>query len=76
MWLKNIAKKHGLYATFMPKPFAGENGSAMDCNQSLFKDNQNLFYDVNGEYQLSNIAFNYLGGLLEHAKGMTAIGNP
>ncbi|WP_161821437.1 type I glutamate--ammonia ligase [Sporotomaculum syntrophicum] len=74
--VKNIAKKHGLYATFMPKPFAGENGSAMHCNQSLFQDNNNVFYDANGEYQLSNIAFNYLAGLLKHAKGMTAIGNP
>ncbi len=74
--VKNIAKKHGLYATFMPKPFTGENGSAMHCNQSLFKDGENIFYNDNGDYQLSKTALYYLGGLLKHAKGMKAIGNP
>ena len=74
--VKNIAKQHGLYATFMPKPFTGENGSAMHCNQSLFKDGENIFCNDDGDYQLSETALYYLGGLLKHAKGMTAIGNP
>lgn len=74
--VKNIAKQHGLYATFMPKPFAGENGSAMHFNQSIFKDGQNIFYDPDKEFQLSDIARHYIGGLLQHARGMTAITNP
>ncbi|WP_040378946.1 type I glutamate--ammonia ligase [Dethiobacter alkaliphilus] len=74
--VKNIAKNHCLYATFMPKPFAGENGSAMHCNQSLFKNGENIFHDPNGDYELSETALYYVGGLLRHAKGMTAIANP
>ncbi|WP_243141178.1 type I glutamate--ammonia ligase [Alkaliphilus pronyensis] len=74
--VKNIASNHKLYATFMPKPFAGENGSAMHCNQSLFKNGVNTFYDKNGECQLSETALYYVGGLLKHAKGMTALVNP
>ncbi len=74
--VKNIAKQHGLYATFMPKPFAGENGSAMHFNQSLFKDGQNIFFDPDQDNQLSDVARSYIAGLLKHAKGMTAITNP
>ncbi|MDW7673334.1 MAG: type I glutamate--ammonia ligase [Bacillota bacterium] len=74
--VKNIAKQHKLYATFMPKPFAGENGSAMHCNQSLFKNGENIFYDPEREYKLSEEALYYMGGILQHAKGMTAIVNP
>ncbi len=60
----------------MPKPFAGENGSAMHFNQSLFKDGQNIFFDPDQDNQLSDIARSYIAGLLKHAKGMTAITNP
>lgn len=74
--VKNIAKNHDLYATFMPKPLTGQNGSAMHCNQSLFKDNDNIFYDPNTESGLSETALYYIGGLLKHARGMTAIANP
>ncbi|HED24222.1 MAG TPA: type I glutamate--ammonia ligase, partial [Firmicutes bacterium] len=74
--VKNIAKQHGLYATFMPKPLPEKNGSAMHCNQSLFTSGDNIFYDPEGDYELSDTAIYYLGGLLKHAKGMTAIGNP
>ncbi|MGF7186901.1 glutamine synthetase [Desulfitispora alkaliphila] len=74
--VKNIAKEHKLYATFMPKPFAKENGSAMHCNQSLFKDGKNIFFDPDAENGLSETALYYIGGLLKHAKGMTAIANP
>ncbi len=76
--VKNIAKNHGLYATFLPKPFSNDNGNAMHCNQSLFKNGENAFFDCdnydNGE--LSDIAYYYIGGLLRHAKGMTLISNP
>ncbi len=74
--VKNIAKKHGLYATFMPKPFTKENGSAMHFNQSIFVDGENIFADPGAEHGLSETALYYLGGLLKHAKGMTAITNP
>jgi glutamine synthetase len=74
--VKNIAKNHKLYATFMPKPFSGENGNAMHCNQSLFSNSTNIFYDPDNEKELSSLALNYIGGLIKHAKGITAICNP
>ena len=74
--VKNIARQHDLYATFMPKPLSGQNGSAMHCNQSLFQDNQNIFYDPSTESGLSQTALYYIGGLLEHANGITALANP
>lgn len=74
--VKAIADKYGLHATFMPKPVYGINGSGMHCNISLFKDNQNAFYDQNGEYQLSDIAKYSIGGMLKHIKSMTAVLNP
>ena len=74
--VKNIAAKHGLYATFMPKPLSGENGSAMHCHQSIYKDNVNIFYDGESEDGLSDIAKKYMAGILMHAKGMSAITNP
>ncbi|MDI3534369.1 MAG: glutamine synthetase [Thermosediminibacterales bacterium] len=73
---KAIAKEHGLYATFMPKPIFGINGSGMHTHQSLFKDGNNVFYDENGELGLSEIAKHYIGGLLKHAKSFAAITNP
>ncbi|MGD9679312.1 MAG: type I glutamate--ammonia ligase [Vulcanibacillus sp.] len=75
--VKNVANKHDLYASFIPKPFAGQNGNAMHCNQSLQdKDGNNVFFDDNTENQLSDTALYYIGGLLKHAKGMAAITNP
>ncbi|MCA1646934.1 MAG: type I glutamate--ammonia ligase [Chloroflexi bacterium] len=73
--LKAIAQQHGLYATFMPKPFHGVNGSGMHCHQSLWScDGQtNLFYDAEDEYQLSATARSFMAGLLAHAPGMIAI---
>ncbi|MBM7622867.1 type I glutamate--ammonia ligase [Sporohalobacter salinus] len=73
---KAIAKKHGLHATFMPKPIFGENGSGMHMNQSLFKDGENAFYDPEDELGLSKIAYHYIGGLLKHSKAIAAITNP
>ena len=74
--VKVIAKKFGLHATFMPKPLDEECGSGMHCNMSLFKDGKNAFYDPNGKNGLSQEAYHFMGGLLAHAKGMTAITNP
>lgn len=74
--VKTIARKHGLHATFMPKPIFGINGSGMHCNMSLFKDGENVFYDKNDERELSQTAYQFLAGLLEHARGYTAVCNP
>ncbi|MDL2248290.1 type I glutamate--ammonia ligase [Tyzzerella sp. OttesenSCG-928-J15] len=76
MVVKMIAKTHGLHATFMPKPLSGLCGSGMHCNMSLFKDGKNAFYDPNGKAELSDMAYNFMAGLLKHAKGMAAITNP
>ena len=77
--VKTIARKHGLYATFMAKPKFGINGSGMHCNMSLFDaDGKNAFFDPedpNG-MQLSQNAYYFLGGLMEHAYNYTAIVNP
>lgn len=74
--VKTIARKHGLHATFMPKPLFGINGSGMHCNMSLFKDDQNVFFDPEGPLQLSQTAYHFLGGLMEHARAFTAVCNP
>ena len=74
--VKTVAKKHGLHATFMPKPIFGINGSGMHINMSLFKGDANVFYDKDSEDGLSEIAHNFIAGLLDHVKGMAAITNP
>ncbi len=77
MVVKTVARRYGLYATFMPKPLNGVNGSGMHMNMSLFdKDGNNAFYDENGDGQLSQTAYYFLGGLLKHAKALTAVCNP
>ncbi|MEL7570034.1 MAG: type I glutamate--ammonia ligase [Eubacteriaceae bacterium] len=76
MVVKVIAQRHGLHATFMPKPIFGINGSGMHTNQSLFKNGKNAFYDPNGENQLSTEAYQYIAGLLSYAQPMAAITNP
>ncbi|MTI59761.1 MAG: type I glutamate--ammonia ligase [Firmicutes bacterium] len=73
---KSIAHQHGIHATFMPKPIFGENGSGMHVHQSLYKDGENAFYDESDELGLSKTAYYYIGGLLKHAKAITAITNP
>ena len=73
---KTIALKHGLHATFMPKPVYGINGSGMHTHLSLFKGDENIFYDKNGKYELSNEALYFIGGILKHAKGICFIANP
>ncbi|MCH5261322.1 MAG: type I glutamate--ammonia ligase [Lachnospiraceae bacterium] len=74
--VKTIAKRHGLHATFMPKPTCGVNGSGMHINMALFKDGKNIFIDENDEYRLSKEAYWFIGGIMRHIKGMTAITNP
>ncbi|ANV70937.1 TPA: type I glutamate--ammonia ligase [Bacillus cereus] len=74
--VKTIARKHGLHATFMPKPLYGVNGSGMHCNLSLFKNGENVFFDVNGDLQLSDDARHFIAGILKHAPAFTAIANP
>ncbi|MDZ7762405.1 MAG: glutamine synthetase family protein [Desulfovermiculus sp.] len=73
--VKEIARKHGVYATFMPKPLFGQNGSGMHVHQSLFRDNVNAFYDPQGEYGLSQMGRAYIAGLLKHAREYTAVTN-
>ena len=74
--VKTIARKHGLHATFMPKTLFGINGSGMHCNMSLFNDEGNVFYDKDGDLELSQTAYHFLGGLLKHARAYTAVCNP
>ncbi|MDN6733165.1 MAG: type I glutamate--ammonia ligase, partial [Tetragenococcus koreensis] len=74
--VKTIARKYGLHATFMPKPMDGIAGSGMHCNMSLFKGNENAFYDENGEMELSKVAYQFLAGLIKHARAYTAICDP
>lgn len=74
--VKTIAQRHGLYATFMPKPTFGVSGSGMHINMSLFKDGKNVFVDENDKNGLSKIAYNFIGGIIENIMGMIAITNP
>lgn len=75
--VKTIALKYDMYATFMPKPIVGVNGSGMHSNLSLFDANgNNVFYDPNGHSQLSETAYHFIGGLLKYAREYTALTNP
>ncbi|MBS1232776.1 MAG: glnA [Nitrospirae bacterium] len=73
--VKEIAKQYNVYATFMPKPIYGQNGSGMHTHQSLFKGNQNAFFDPKDPYFLSDTAKKYIAGLLTHVKEITLILN-
>jgi len=74
--VKNVARKNGMTATFMPKPLFGDNGSGMHCHQSLWKDGVNLFYDESGYAGLSELARYYIGGILKHAPALLAFCAP
>ena len=74
--VKTIARKHGLHASFMPKPINGVHGSGMHFNMSLFNKDGNAFYDEADEMGLSKTAHEFIAGLLKHAKAYTAICNP
>lgn len=74
--VKTIAKRHGMFASFMPKPKQGMNGSGMHVNMSLSKDGKNIFHDPAGELGLSPEAYYFIGGIMKHIKGMALITNP
>ncbi|MGD9143053.1 MAG: type I glutamate--ammonia ligase [Dehalococcoidia bacterium] len=73
--VKEVAMNHGVYATFMPKPVFGINGSGMHVHQSLFKGDKNAFFDASDEYHLSKEAKGYIAGLLKHAQEITVVCN-
>ncbi len=73
--VKEIARQNGVYATFMPKPIFGENGSGMHVHQSIFKGERNLFYSPNNGYHLTDFAKSYTAGIMKHIREMTAILN-
>jgi glutamine synthetase len=75
MIVKEVARRNGAYATFMPKPLYGKNGSGMHTHQSLFKGDSNAFWDPNAEYHLSDIAKHYTAGILKHAREITLVEN-
>ena len=74
--VRTVAQKHGLHATFMPKPVYGIAGSGMHFNISLFRDGKNVFDDPSSPNGLSDVAMHFIAGVLEHASAMTAITNP
>jgi len=74
--VRTIAKRHGLHATFMPKPKFGVDGSGMHVNMSLKKDGKNIFDDENGKLGLSEDAYHFIAGIMKHIESMTAITNP
>lgn len=71
--VKEIAMEHGVYATFMPKPVFGENGSGMHVHQSLFKGSDNAFFNERDEYYLSDMAKSYIAGLLTHSREISLV---
>jgi glutamine synthetase len=73
---RNVARKHGMTATFMPKPIFGDNGSGMHTHQSLWKGDSNLFWDEKGYGQISEMAKYYIGGLLRHAPALLGLCAP
>lgn len=73
--VKEIAQENDLYATFMPKPIFGQNGSGMHCHMSLFEKDRNLFFDNKGQYHLSEMAKHYMAGILTHIREITLVLN-
>jgi glutamine synthetase len=71
--VKKVCRMHGLYATFMPKPVNGQNGSGMHVHQSLWKGSRNMFFDARGSYHLTGLARRYMAGLMTHAREISAI---
>jgi glutamine synthetase len=75
MVVKESAMADGIYATFMPKPLQGENGSGMHCHQSLFEDDHNLFFSADEPYNLSKLGRSYIAGILTHIRAFTLVTN-
>lgn len=74
--VKTIAKRHGLHATFMPKPITGAAGSGMHINMSLFKNGENIFYDKGSKYALSQTGYSFMAGILRYMPEFSFITNP
>jgi glutamine synthetase len=74
--VKSIAEKHGLRATFMPKPFLGLTGSGCHCHVSLWQDGRNAFEEEAGELGVSRLGYNFIGGVIDHADALCALLNP
>ena len=74
--VKTMAQRDGLHATFMPKPVYGLAGNGMHTNMSLYRDGRNVFFDEQGDKQLSKECYSFIAGILAHMKGMAAITNP
>lgn len=74
--VKTVAKRHGLFASFMPKPKADVAGSGVHLNMSLHRNGKNIFYEPSGRYGLSREAYYFIGGIMKHIQGMTLIMNP
>src|SRR5207253_2817485 len=74
--VRNVCYQNGYTATFMPKPLFQDNGSGMHTHQSLWSDDQNLFYDKNGYALLSETCRHYIGGLLKHAPAILGFAAP
>ncbi len=73
--VKEVAMRKGMYATFMPKPVFGQNGSGMHVHQSLFRGDINAFHDRKDQYHLSSVAKSYIAGIMRHAREITAVTN-
>lgn len=73
--VKEVARRYGYHATFMPKPIFGQNGSGMHCHQSLFHGKKNIMFNAGDQYNLSDEAKYYIAGLLKHAPEITAVTN-
>jgi glutamine synthetase len=73
--VKEVARRHGMFASFMPKPIATENGSGMHVHQSLFNEGVNAFYSESDPYNLSDVGKGYVAGLLKHSREITAVTN-
>lgn len=74
--VKTVAKRHGLHASFMPKPKPGVNGSGMHINMSLARDGVNVFYDASSPIHLSQEGYYFIGGIMKHIRAITAVTNP
>jgi glutamine synthetase len=74
--VKTVAQRHGLHATFMPKPIYGICGSGMHINTSLIKNGKNVFYDPNGPLELSQDAYWFIGGIMKHIRAIASLTNP
>jgi glutamine synthetase len=74
--VRSVAERYDLFASFMPKPIFGQNGSGMHTHQSLFRGEKNAFYDPKAQWELSPVALSYIAGLIAHARGFCAVTNP